>query len=131
MTNTKPSRGVMCHYCHNPGHVRQNCRKLQNKNRRFQSIHHHKSLQSASTSINRLVESSKTNTCFISLSSTWVIDFGATDHMTGNSSLFTTFQSHPSTSTITLSDGSTSCILGSETIHLTPLITLTFVLSLT
>ena len=65
-----------------------------------------------------------------SSSSTWVIDFEATDHMTGNSSLFTTFQSHPSTSTITLVDGSTSCVLGSRTIHPTPLITLTSVLSL-
>ena len=50
--------------------------------------------------------------------------------MTGNSSLFTTFQSHPSRSTIILADGSTSCVLGSRTIHLTPLITLTSVLSL-
>ena len=50
--------------------------------------------------------------------------------MTGNSSLFTTFQFHPSTSTITLADRSTSCVLGSETIHPTPSITLTFVLSL-
>ena len=66
MNNTKPSGGVVCHYCHNPGHVRQNCRKLQNKNRRFQSIHHQKSLQSASTSINTLLESGKTNTYFIS-----------------------------------------------------------------
>ena len=32
MTNKKPSGGVVCHYCHNPGHVRQECRKLQNKN---------------------------------------------------------------------------------------------------
>ena len=75
MTNTKPSRGVVCHYCHNPGHVLHNCRKLQNKNRRFQSVYHHISLQSTSTSISTLVESSKTNTCFISSSSTWVIDF--------------------------------------------------------
>ena len=91
MTNTKPSRGVVCHYCHNPGHVRQNCRKLQNKNRRFQSVHHQKSLQSAFTSIITLVESGKTHTCFISFPSIWVIDSGATDHMTSNSSLFTTF----------------------------------------
>ena len=120
----------MCHYCHNPRYVRRNCRKLQNKNRRFQSFHYQKSLKSTSTSITTLVESSKTNTCFISFSSTWVIDFGATDHMTGNSSLFTTFQSHPSTSTVTLVDGSTSYVLRSRTIHLTPLITLTSVLSL-
>ena len=35
MTNMKPSRGVMCYYCHNLRHVHENCRKLQNKNRRF------------------------------------------------------------------------------------------------
>ena len=68
--------------------------------------------------------------CSISSSSSWVIDFGATDHMIGNFSLFTTFQSHPFTSTVTLADGSTSCVLGSGTIHLNPLITLTFVMSL-
>ena len=50
--------------------------------------------------------------------------------MTSNSNLFTTFQSHPSTSTVAFADGSTSCVLGSRTIHLTPLITLTSVLSL-
>ena len=49
--------------------------------------------------------------------------------MTSNSNVFTTFQSHPSISTIILADGSTSCILGSGTIHLTLLITLTFVSS--
>ena len=126
MTNTKPSRGVMCHYSHNMGHECQNCGKLQNKNKRFQFVHYQKSVKSAST----LVESSKSNTCFLSSSFTWVIDFGATDHMIGNSSLFTTFQSHPSTSTVTLAYGSKSCVLGSRTIHPTPLITLTSVLSL-
>ena len=130
MINMKPSRGVVCHYCHNPGHVLQNCRKLQNKNRRFQSVHHQQSLQSVSPSINTLIESGKTTTYFISSSSTWVIDSGATDHMTGNSSLFSAFQSHPSTSTVTLADGSTSCVLGSGTIHPTPLIPLTSVMSL-
>ena len=50
--------------------------------------------------------------------------------MIGYSSLFTMFQSHPSTSTVTLVEGSTSCVLGSGTLHPTPLITLTYVLSL-
>ena len=80
--------------------------------------------------LSRHVKLGKTNACFISSSSTWVIDSRAIDHMTSNSSLFTTSQSHPSTSTITLADGSTSCVLGSGTIHPTPLITLTSVLSL-
>ena len=28
MTNKKPSGGVVCYYCHNPGHVRRKCRRL-------------------------------------------------------------------------------------------------------
>ena len=120
----------MCHYCHNPGHVCRNCRKLQNKNRRFKYVHYQKSLKSASTSITTLAELGKTNSCFLSSSSTWVIDSGAIDHISGNSSLFTKYQSHPATSTVTLTDGSTSYVLGSWTIHSTPLITLTFVMSL-
>ena len=36
MTDKNPSGGVVCHYCHNPGHVFLDCRKLQNKYRRFQ-----------------------------------------------------------------------------------------------
>ena len=100
------------------------------KNRSFQSSQYQKSLKSTSTSITTLVESGKTNTCFISSSSTWVIDSGATDHLTGNPSLFITFQSHPSTSTVVLVHGSTSRVLRSGTIHRTPLITLTSILSL-
>ena len=50
--------------------------------------------------------------------------------MIGNSSLFTMFLSHPSTSTITLTDGSTSCVLRLGTIHPTSLITLTSIMRL-
>ena len=50
--------------------------------------------------------------------------------MTSNSSLFTIFQSHSSTSTVTLADGSKSCVIGSDTINPTPLIPLTYVPSL-
>ena len=64
-----------------------------------------------------LVGSGKPNTYLISSSSKWVIYSRATDHMTSNSSLFTMFQPHPSTSTIALEDGSTSCVLGAGTIH--------------
>ena len=114
MSNKKPLGAVVCHYCQNLGHVSRNCRKLQNNDRRFQSLHYQKSIKSASTSITTLVESGKTNTCFISSFSTWVIDSGATDHMIGNSSLFPTFQSHSSTFIVTLVDESTFCVLGSK-----------------
>ena len=130
MTGNKPSKGVMCHYCHNSRHVSQNCRKLQSKYQIFQFVYYQKSLKSTSISTTTLVESGKMNTCLISSSSIWVIDSRAIDHMIGNFSLFTTFQSYPYSSTVTLVDGSTSCVLGSETIRATPQITLSFVLSL-
>ena len=60
----------------------------------------------------------------------WVIDSEATYHLTGNSSLFSTFQSQPSTSTVTLEDGSQSCVLGSSTIVPIPSLPLKPVLSL-
>ena len=50
--------------------------------------------------------------------------------MIGNSSLFTMFQSHPSISIVTLVDRSRSCVIGLGTVHPTPLITLTSVMSL-
>ena len=127
MTNQKPSR-VVCHYCHNPRHIRRDYRKLQNINQRFQCAL--ESLKGVSTPSTMLVGLGKPNTCLNSFASKWVIDSGATNHMTGNSSLFTMFQPHPSTSIVTLTDGSTSYVLGSETIHPTSLITLTFVLNL-
>ena len=78
-----------------------------------------------------MAESSNLNKyLFSSSSSKWVIDFGATDHMTGNSSLFSTFHSQPSTSTITLAYGSQSCVLGSGIIFPTPSLPLSSVLSL-
>lgn len=87
------------------------------------------SLKTASP-ITTLVDLGKPNTCLMSSSSKWIIDFGATNHMTGSSNLFTTFQSLPSTSTITLENGSISYVFGSYTINPTPLIPLTYVLSL-
>ena len=148
MVNKKPLGVVWC-YCHHLGHVRRDCRKLQIKNLRFQYAQgasrqsniafayeyarlcqYQELLKFVSNPSTMLVGSGKPNACLISFSSIWIIDFGATDYMTVNSSLFTTFQSHPSTSTITLADGSTSCVLESRTIHATPQITLTFVLNL-
>ena len=89
------------------------------------------SLRSPSTPITAIVESGNSNKCLVSSSSSeWVIDSGATDHMTGNSSLFSTFRSQPSPSTVTLADGLHSCVLRSGTIVPTPSIPLTSVLSL-
>ena len=49
----------MCHYCHNPAHVRQDCRKLHNINRRFHCTL--ESLNGVSTPSIMLVGSGKPN----------------------------------------------------------------------
>ena len=65
------------------------------------------SLRSPSTPITAITESGNLNKCLVSSSSSkWFIDFGATDHMTSNSSLLSTFQSQSSPSIVTLADGS-------------------------
>ncbi|XP_071923252.1 uncharacterized protein [Coffea arabica] len=147
---------VVCHYCHKSGHIKRDCKRLQYKNQRTQSAHiastndaiiheksvtistnefakfsqYQESLKSSSTPVTPITESGKPNTCIVSSFSKWVIDSGATDHMTGNSSLFSTFQPHTSASIVTLADGSKSRVLGSGSVNPTPLISLSSVLSL-
>ena len=62
MTDKKPSGRVMCHYCHNLGHVHWDCRKLQNINQRF--LYVHKSLKGVSTPSTMLVGSGKLDTSY-------------------------------------------------------------------
>ena len=94
----------------------RDCKKRQSRNQRLQSTHvastneasdlsvqftteeltkfhlHQESLKSPSTPITTIAESGNSNKCLdSSLSSQWIIDSGATNHMTDNSSLFSTF----------------------------------------
>ena len=116
--NTKgPSfGGVVCYYCHKFGHVIRDCKKRQTRNQKFQSARiastteasdrsvqflaaelsrfqlYQDSLRSPSTPITAIAESGNPNKCLVSSSSSeWVIGSGATDHMTSNSSLVSTF----------------------------------------
>ena len=146
---------VVCYYFHKPRHVIRDCKKRQSWNQRLQSAHvastnvalnqsiqftteelarfhlYQESLKSPSTPITAIVESGNPIKCLVSSSSSeWVIDSRATDHMTGNSILFSTFQSHPSTSSITLANGSQPCVLRSSTIFPTPSLPLSSILNL-
>ncbi|XP_014490627.1 uncharacterized protein LOC106753340 [Vigna radiata var. radiata] len=54
----------------------------------------------------------------------WIVDSGASDHMTGNSSLFSTLNSCNSSATVTIADGSKSSIKGVGTVKLSEKLTL-------
>ena len=148
----------MCYYCHEPGHTKRTCRKLQNKTQQPHLAHvetsivvpssssehsitisadefakftqYQGALKNSSPPISAIAELGIPNACLLSSSTQWVIDSGATNHMTCNPNLFATFQSYTSPSNVTLAHGSTSPVLGSGTIHPTPLISLSSVLSL-
>ncbi|RVW25707.1 Retrovirus-related Pol polyprotein from transposon RE1 [Vitis vinifera] len=118
----------------------KNCRKLQNRNRRIQTANvatsdtatfsdssnkivtmtaeefskysQYQDALKASTPVSALAESGKT--CLVSSSNKWIIDSGATDHMTGNHKTFSTFRTH-SAPPVTVADGSTYEIKGSGT----------------
>ena len=108
-TRGPSSRGVVCYYCCKPGHVIRDCKKLQNWNQRLPSAHiasfneafdqlvqfsadeltrfylYQESLMSPSTLITAIAESGNPNTYLLSSSSSeWVIDSGATNHITSN-----------------------------------------------
>ncbi|CAM8957622.1 unnamed protein product [Rhodiola kirilowii] len=62
-----------------------------------------------------IAQSGTSNTCLVSTSPQWVIDSGATDHMTGNPALFSSFTSHHSNPPVSLADGTQSPVVGSGT----------------
>ena len=70
------------------------------------------------------------DTCLISLSPKWVIDSGATDHMTGNPAIYSSFKPHKSSSTVTVADGSSYHVTGTGIARPTSSITLSSVLGL-
>lgn len=80
------------------------------------------------THVTAFVESG--NTCLVSSSHKWVMDFGATDHMSGNLNIFSTFLSHTASSYVIITDGTTYNIVGSRVKQPTSSITLSSVLDL-
>ena len=66
--------------------------------------------------------------CMSSRSSTWILDSGATDHMTGMSDIFSSLQHSSSLSHIIVANGSHATISGIGTVIISPTITLSSVL---
>ena len=69
-------------------------------------------------------------TCLVFSSRNWIVDSGATDHMTGNPHIFSNYQSQKVYSPIIIADGSTYNVEGIETVKPTPSTTLSSVLNL-
>ena len=58
----------------------------------------------------------------------WIIDFGATDHITSKSQLFHTYTPSPSNKKIAVANGSLATVVGFEDIYITPTLILKNVL---
>ncbi|XP_071900889.1 uncharacterized protein [Coffea arabica] len=106
---------VVCYYYQKSGHMKRDCKKLQYRNQRTQSAHiastndainHEKSVTISANEFAKFFQYQES----LKFSSTPVTAIAES----GNSSLFFTFQSHTSASTVTLADGSKSRIFGSD-----------------
>ncbi|XP_019184263.1 PREDICTED: uncharacterized protein LOC109179154 [Ipomoea nil] len=137
------SGGIVYHYFHKPSHIKRDCRRwLRERGNPIANAastieasskmitlsadefakfsQYQESLKRSSSSVTAVADSGNATTCLLSSSSKWVIDLGAMDHMTGNSSIFSMLSSRPHSSPVTLADGSTSHVLGSGTITSIP-----------
>ena len=65
----------------------------------------------------------------LATSSKWIIDSGATDHMTGNHHLFSSYAPYANPSSITIANGSYTRVLGSRNVTPTPSVSLSSVLN--
>ncbi|KAK4281681.1 hypothetical protein QN277_013144 [Acacia crassicarpa] len=82
-----PPSGIVCYYCKEPGHTKRYCRKLQQQQQRQRGSAH----MAQSSEITDPTPSEPTalatgnfDSCLATSSSKWIIDSGATDHMTGS-----------------------------------------------
>ncbi|KAK9063841.1 hypothetical protein SSX86_017713 [Deinandra increscens subsp. villosa] len=127
---TTDQSNMECYYCHELGHTKYNCK--QPGARYSKGSHAH----AATTSDNNtqptatLVETGTPAQCLVSSTSKWVIDSGASEHMTGNSQLLSNFCNQAPSSHVTIADGSTPKVMGSGSATITPSIHLSSVLNL-
>ncbi|CAA0822624.1 Unknown protein [Striga hermonthica] len=137
---------VECYYCHELGHTKYSCPLLEKKNQKGPSAHVVSSsdmvtisaeeysrltaTEKPSSSAAVFADTGNSATCLISKGTRWVIDSGASDHMIGNPNLFSTLDPHTPSSHVTIADWSTTRVLGSGSVSLTPSISLQSVLNL-
>lgn len=114
-------REKVCYFCKEPGHFRKHCKKLQSKKslyanekkQRYRKDDDHKG-GSAKAKQAHDARGSGGSVCFMvgdSMPDCWVIDSGATRHMTSNRSFFTSLD-RSENSRVTLADGNKTKVYG-------------------
>ncbi|KAL6313651.1 hypothetical protein AAG906_010069 [Vitis piasezkii] len=124
------SSNIVCYYCHEPGHTKKYCKKLQNRNQRNQIANVATASSTSSSSSDKTVMVSADEFAKFSqyqeslkISTRLLLLLRQVKHVL----------SPPQTngpSPVTIADGSTSNVVGSGTVKPTSSITLSFVLSL-
>ncbi|CAM8999069.1 unnamed protein product [Rhodiola kirilowii] len=114
-----------CRYCHQIGHLKNSCPKKKRAPSAnvvssspvtlsaAEYAHLRGLAERSSAPAAAIAQSGTSNTCLVSTSPQWVIDSGATDHMTSNPALFSSFTSHHSNPPVSLADGTQSPVVGS------------------
>ncbi|KAJ0885211.1 putative RNA-directed DNA polymerase [Helianthus annuus] len=139
-TTTEPGQ-VECFYCHELGHTKYNCKKLlarQSKGSAHlaaafddnNTVPAEENSHPTGTPVATFAESGKFAKSLVSTAPKWVIDSGASEHMTGDPQLLSDFQKHAPLPYVTIADGSTPKVLGSGNASITPSIHLSSVLNL-
>ncbi|KAK9073711.1 hypothetical protein SSX86_006305 [Deinandra increscens subsp. villosa] len=78
---TTEDGNIECYYCHELGHTKFTCKKRLASNFKTQSAHLTSTYEEPTATF---VETGKSVNCLLSYASKWVIDSGASDHMTGS-----------------------------------------------
>ena len=108
--NAQPKTGAKCNYCKKTGHFWRDCRKLKEDNKRKKKFANAKSSQKNENAY-MAVDSDGSRTYGKSMNRAfakddlWIVDSGATKHMTHNKSNFSNYQRLETPLKVTLGDG--------------------------
>jgi len=124
--------GPQCTYCKRMGHTQENCYTLHGFLAKFTEDEYQEYLRLKSNNLAQSSQAPSTSTACISQSmeghNSWVIDSGASDHISGNTSLFSTISFQKKSHFITFANSSKTSSKGAGQAILSPSLNLKLVL---